>query len=81
VKWKPHGDAGVARRWLEKYGFRVSEMRATPGAIVLGTDKQVEDAFVVSLKDVKPPSNLNVPNELRDQIESISILKPPSYQL
>jgi hypothetical protein len=81
VKWTPRAKADAARQWLEKQGLTVTAAKAIPGAIVLGTDKQIEEALSVSLGDVKPPTNLNIPEEMRDHIESITILKPPSYHL
>jgi hypothetical protein len=80
VKWTPKAKADAARQWLEKRGLTVTATKAVPGAIVLGTDKQIEEALSVSLTDVKRPTNLNVPEEMRNHIESITILKPPSYQ-
>jgi hypothetical protein len=81
VKWAPKAKADAARQWLEKRGLTVTPAPAIPGAIVLGTNKQIEAALSVSLADAKPPTNLSIPEEMRDHIESITILKPPSYHL
>lgn len=81
VKWKPEAKADVARQWLENKGLTVTATNSIPGGIVLGTDKQIEEALSISLRDVKPPTHLNIPEEMRNHIESITLLKPPSYHL
>ena len=77
VKWTPNTVTNNARRWLEQRGFTVTTMKS--GVLLLGTRNQIENAFSVSLENIKLPVNLPVPAELRDYIDSITIPKPRSY--
>ena len=77
VKWTPNTVTDNARRWLEQRGFTVTPMKS--GVLLLGTINQIENAFSVSLENIKLPVNLPVPAELRDYVDSITIPKPRSY--
>ena len=77
VKWTPNTVTDNARRWLEQRGFMVTTMKS--GVLLLGTRNQIENAFSVSLENIKLPVNLPVPAELRDYVDSITIPKPRSY--
>jgi hypothetical protein len=77
VEWAPNAATDRARRWLEQRGFRVNTTKS--GVLLLGTKNQIEKAFSVSLENIKLPVNLQVPAELRECIESITIPKPRSY--
>ena len=77
LKWTPKGADPQVREWLENRDLTVRPMKV--GLLILGTRKQVEKAFSVSLEHLQPPAELPVPPELQPHVSSILLPKPREY--
>jgi hypothetical protein len=77
VKWKPSASIPVARQWFEQRDLTMTAMKA--GALLTGSKAQIERAFAISLDDIQPVGNLPLPQQLRDHVETISLMRPRSY--
>ena len=77
LTWGSAPDQAAVRAWLEQRQLSTTKMKS--GLLLLGTKHAIEHAFAISLDDLQPPAELPVPAELKDQVASINLPRPRSY--
>ncbi len=74
LEWAESGHDPAVERWLAERGLAFLPMRA--GLLVTGSTAAFEAAFGVDLEQLEPPVQLEVPEELRAAVASVTIPPP-----
>jgi len=74
LEWGERGVDPAVERWLAERGFGFLPMRA--GLLLTGSPASFEAAFGVDLEQVEPPVQLEVPEDLRGAVASVTIPPP-----
>ena len=77
LEWGEGGADPAVERWLAERGFAYLPMRA--GLLLTGSPAAFEAAFGVDLERMEPPVRLEVPEELKAAVASVTI--PPPRQV
>jgi len=75
LEWGERGLDPAVEQWLGERGFGFLPMRA--GLLLTGSPAAFKAAFGVDLEQANPPVQLDVPEELRGSVASVTIPPPP----
>lgn len=74
LEWGEGGPDPDVEHWLAERGFAYLPMRA--GLLLTGSSAVFEAAFGVDLERTEPPVRLEVPEELKTAVASVTIPPP-----
>jgi hypothetical protein len=74
LEWGESGPDAAVEHWLTERGIEWLPMQA--GLLLTGSRAAFERAFGVGLEQAEPPVRLEVPNDLRKAVASVTIPVP-----
>jgi hypothetical protein len=74
LEWAEGETHSVVERWLREQGLEFIPMRA--GLLLTGPPEAFERAFRVDLAEVEPPVRLEIPDDVREAVASVTIPVP-----
>lgn len=75
--WTEGGPSAQVNQWLADRGLQAVPMRQ--GLLISGDRQHFEAAFQVRLESQALPATVPIPPELRDNVSSMTVPKPPEY--